>query len=225
MQSMERQLGVEPADDGRVALRDVDVVVQELLAQDPGRGGMPPLDSFLGGELKLPIVISFDGTGKGALSLNTIAVNNPYMTRSTAHLRPFGLGLCGDDREGTRSVLGPNLARINDMIASARAGLCKPCNGGRFTPEVFVVTDVAALRHCEHLAGSGWCGCSQDFALRQTPQKPTTVADMYALLQQCRCPTVVERFVKSHTPLPGEELPRPCTAPGCTFAHNRATAA
>ena len=140
-------------------------------------------------------------------------------------LRPFGLGLCGDNREGTRSVLGPNLARINSMIACARARTCMPCNGGRFMPEVFVVTDTAALRHCEHLAGSGWCGCTQDFALRQTPQKPTTVVEMHALLRQCRCPTVVERFVKSHTPLPGEELPRPCTAPGCTFAHNPATAA
>ena len=48
---------------------------------------------------------------------------------------------------------------------------------------------------------------------------------MYTLLEQCRELTVEERFVLSHMPVPGEDLPRPCTVPGCTFAHDRSTAA
>ena len=84
---------------------------------------------------------------------------------------------------------------------------------------------MAAVRHCEHLTASGWCGCSRDFALRQTPKaKPTSVAELRALMQQCRCHSSDERFILSHSPLPGETVPQPCTAPGCTFAHNRTTA-
>ena len=101
---------------------------------------------------------------------------------------------------------------------------CIECPDGKITPEVFVVLDVAALRHTEHLAGSGWCGCTRDFALRQTPMKPNTVDEMFTLLKQCHEPTVEERFVWAHMPLPGEDVPRPCTIPGCKFAHNRATA-
>ena len=41
----------------------------------------------------------------------------------------------------------------------------------------------------------------------------------------CFEPDVTSRDVKSHNPLPGEDLPRPCVAPGCTFAHDRTTAA
>ena len=48
---------------------------------------------------------------------------------------------------------------------------------------------------------------------------------MYALLKQCHEPTMEERFIWAHMPLPGEILPRACTMPGCTFAHNRTTAA
>ena len=93
IKSIKDTLGIDPAEDGRVALKSFDLVVQEMLAQDPGRGKMPPLPAFLGGELTLPIVISWDATGKGAQTFNTIAVNNPYQRRSTAHLRIFGLGL------------------------------------------------------------------------------------------------------------------------------------
>ena len=42
-----------------------------------------------------------------------------------------------------------------------------------------MTVDVAALRHVEHLANSGWCGCARDFALRQTPKKPETVQEMH----------------------------------------------
>ena len=86
-------------------------------------------------------------------------------------------------------------------------------------PDVMPVLDVSALRHCEHLAGSGWCGCSRDFALRQAPPKPDGVAEMYETLLQCHQPTCLEREIWSHTPVSGETVPRACTQPGCTFAH------
>ena len=76
------------------------------------------------------------------------------------------------------------------------------------TPEFYLCLDVAALRHTEHIANSGWCGCSRDFALRQMPKKPETVQEMYELLKQCHESTVEERFMWSHMLLPGEDVPR-----------------
>lgn len=40
-------------------------------------------------------------------------------------------------------------------------------------------------------------------------------------MKQCHCPTRWERYVWSHSPLPGEDKPRPCTAQGCSFAHDQ----
>ena len=92
-------------------------------------------------------------------------------------------------------------------------------------PDVYVVLDVSALRHCEHMAASGWCGCSRDSALRTVPTKPKSIAELRTYLAKCHSPGWKERYVLAHHPLPGETLPRPCTAAGCTYAHNQATAA
>ena len=226
--TIEATLNVQSGEDGRLAFVPIRDVILQLLAQDPGAGGrathsMPPLEYFLGGLNKLPLVIQFDGTGFGTGQFNTIALNNPFTSQSAQSLYLFGLGNCSDDRSGTTRLLGPNLPAINDMARSPDC--CVECPEGKVTPEFFMSVDVAALRHTEHLANSGWCGCSRDFALRQTPKKPETVQEMHNLLKQCHELTVEKRFCWSHTPLPGEDIPRPCTAPGCTFAHNRSTAA
>ena len=42
--------------------------------------------------------------------------------------------------------------------------------------------------------------------------------------KQCHSPTDVERVVWSHTIVPGEHAPRPCTAPTCRFARDPDTA-
>ena len=210
--TIESKLNVQSGEDGRLAFVPINTVIQQLVARDCGVGGraghlMPPLNHFLGGVNKLPLVIQFDGTGFGAGQFNTIALNNPYTSQSASSLYIFGLGNCSDDRSGTSRLLGPNLQRINEMARSPECCLVVP--DGKITPEFFMTVDVAALRHVEHLANSGWCGCARDVALRQTPKKPETVQEMYKLLKQCHEPTVEERFVWSHMPLPGETLPRP----------------
>lgn len=96
IQSVYGKLGVEEQDDGQVAIKSFVIVMQELLAQDPGRHDMPALPAFLGGELELPIVIMFDGTGHGTNSYNTLAVRNPYMSAAAQALRVFGFGCCTD---------------------------------------------------------------------------------------------------------------------------------
>lgn len=63
---LEAKLNVDPCEDGRIALKSFEKVVGEMLAQDPGRYGMPKLNCYIGGKLEFPIIISFDGTGYGA---------------------------------------------------------------------------------------------------------------------------------------------------------------
>ena len=212
---IEAKLNVQSSENGQLAFVSFTEVVQQLLAQDCGLQGMPFLPFYLAGN-KLPIVIQFDGTGFGSQQINTIALNNPATSQSAQMLRIFGLGNCSDDRSGTTRLLGENRTIINKIMREEDE--CILVAGGKVSLDIFVTLDVAALRHTEHLANSGWCGCLRDFALRQTPAKPNTVAEMYELLKKCHEPTCLERFIWSHMPPPGEALPRACTAPGCRFA-------
>ena len=218
---IEEKLNVQASENGRLAFTSFTDVLQQLVAQDTGLQGMPSLPFYAAGN-KLPIVIQFDGTGFGSQQINTIVCNNPATSQSAQMLRIFGLGNCSDDRDGTTRLLGDNRTIINKML---REDACVKCSDVNVTFDIFVALDVAALRHTEHVANSGWCGCSRDFALRQTPTKPNTVAEMHELLKQCHELTCEERFIWSHMPLPGEAEPRPCTAPSCTFGHNRETVA
>ena len=218
---IEEKLDVKCSDEGRLAYTCFNDVVQQLMMQDCGTQGMPPLSHFDGGANKVHLIISFDGTGFGSQQINTIALNNPWTSQSAQMLRIFGLGNCADDRSGTSRLLGPNLSLINDMMTHPDQ-LVKVMNA-MVSFILFVVLDVAALRHTEHLSNSGWCCCPRDNALRQTPVKPANVAEMYTLLKECHEPTLEERCMLSHTPVPGEDLPRPC--PRCSFGHDRETVA
>lgn len=221
---VEAQLGVQSSEEGRVAFTPFKDLMLQLGMQDAGTKRMPPLTFFRNSGRELPVVVSFDATGYGSRTLNTVVVRNPYLSASNQQLRIFGLGNLSDDRDGTRRLLGPNLDVINATIRGQADGVCLPCEDGTVKPKVYVVTDVAALRHVEHISGSGWCSCSRDFALRVTPkEKPTTVSGLYTFLLQCHSPTMEERFIWSHNVLPGETLPRPCTL--CDFAHDPSTAA
>jgi hypothetical protein len=215
-----------------MALRSFAVVMQEMVARDPGKHGMPALPFFLGGGTEFPLIISFDGTGFGTGQFNTIAARNPYHPHSAQLLRVFGLGNCGDNRSGTTRLLGANQATINNMkdLSGERCVEYEEVDlgdGGKvdIKPHLYHVTDLAALRHTEHMSCSGICGCSRDFALRQTPKKPTDIIEMKELLAKCLEPSVIQRFVRSHTPVPGEESPRPCDVPGCKFGHGDDAAA
>ena len=123
---IEKELGVQSSENGKLAFKSFTVVVQELLARDTGTLRMPPLSAFAGGQLKLPIVISFDATGFGKRQLNTAVVRNPYMSNSAHVLRIFGLGCCDDNRSGTEALFGPNLSTINDLIMADEEDRCVP---------------------------------------------------------------------------------------------------
>ena len=117
------------------------------------------------------------------------------------------------------------------MIGEAEESRCWPIEHEGELREIFFdphfTDDVSALRHGEHMANSGWCGCSRDKALCQVPikSKPTTVAEMLALVSgkgSCRELSCWEREVLSHTPVEGDDLPTPCFVEGCKYAHDPA---
>ena len=95
-----KTLGVTPSENGLLAFRSFDIVVQELMARDAGQLQIPTLLEFYGG-LRLPIVISRDATGKGSLQFTTAAARSPWMSKSAQRLHIFAFGNCGDDRGGT----------------------------------------------------------------------------------------------------------------------------
>jgi hypothetical protein len=113
-----------------------------------------------------------------------------------------------------------NIAHVNKWIAAEECEEFR-IDGEtvKLKPKPWFSLDIACLRHTEHIANSGFCGCERDFALRTTPPKPTTAKEMRELLTKCKSHTGRTRFVLSHTPLPGKDLPEPCTAPGCDFGH------
>jgi len=110
--------------------------------------------------------------------------------------------------------LGPNLGYINELIDNPRIAV----EGGQVTVEPLFCSDLAALRHTEHVAASGWCGCSRDVALRRTPkEKPSNAAELATFLKQCRCMASVwcgrthlraTRSAEVKGPRTGEEKPR-----------------
>lgn len=179
VKSIEEKLGVKTAEDGRLAFKPVLSVFDELLLQDPGTHGMPRLEHFDGGVIEIPVVLSLDATGFGSQQFNTVGINNPYMSKSATNMRIIGLGNCDDGRSGSTRLLGPNLAVINELVhhkapkqyyVGSRTYLLK------LAP--WFVFDVSALRHIEHIAASGWCGCSRELALRVVPRKPISIEDM-----------------------------------------------
>ena len=230
-----KSIGIESSENGKLAFIPMASVIQNILVRDAGRRLMPSLGEFYTGMVPLKVVISRDATGKGNLQFTTCAARSPWMTKSAQQLHIFGFGLCGDDRSGSSRLFGPNLSAINTIIKDAAEDRCTPClcpdgETRDILVDPYFTDDVSALRHGEHLACSGWCGCTRFAALRQVPidLKPTTVSEMRKLVSgdgRCRELSCLEREILSHNPVEGESIPRPCIAKGCTFAHNPSKAA
>ena len=219
IKSFETSLQIKSDETGRVAFKDVDLVISQMLQQDLGMQDMPrSLSEFttLGREIFVPF--QFDATGFGSLQINTIGISNPLISESAKNFRVFGIGRCADDKAGTEQLCGEkNIKTINNMFHTYRAGKPIECEiNGKKTPlplHPVIITDTSALRHVGRRAASGFCGCSGDVCLRRLPPKPKTKAEMYGVCGTCKSHTWDEGFVFSHNPLPGETVPRPCTAP------------
>ena len=216
---IEAESKVTHSENGRIARRSVETAYAELLKYGPGKFGMPTIGELDGSQLEVPFVGSWDATGHGKLQVSTAVLRNPYTPHSGQQLHILGVGNCDDGRSGVERLLGKeNIFLINHWVRD-RPVVETFVNGRtvRTRPRFYTSTDVSALRHGEHVAASGWCGCSRDFALRTTPPKPDSIAAMKILLGKCVSPTSVDRFVKSHSILPGENRPRPCSC--CDFGH------
>ena len=174
------------------------------------------------------MVFSFDATGFGNSQLTTVALRNPYKRATAAHLRMLGIGSLSDSREGALKMISENnMKQICAAILHDQAGTTIPVklkNGTtvHICPAVHVTLDTGALRKWENHAGFGWSSCCRDDALRKTPPRPGTVAEMKQLCQECDAPDPMEQCTLAHEPRHDKLLPRPC--PCCDFCHNRSTA-
>eukprot|EP00965_Chrysotila_dentata_P064352 2132388-Pleurochrysis_carterae.AAC.1 len=184
---------------------------------------MPKLPFFFCGNI-VPLVISFDATGFGSQQINTIALNNPYSSKSAQLLRIFGLGTCSDDRIGTARLLA--WRELEHPQQASRRFLGSQQGGHQDAHCAGRVSSTALRAPCQ-LRVMQISGCTCDRALRTVPTKPKTISEMCNDLKSCHSSTALEHYVLSRMPPPGKLLPRSCIATGCTYAHypSRAAAA
>ena len=219
--TINKSLDIEVGENGAVSYRPVKSAFESMVKNGVGKHGMPELSAFADGAIEVPLVFQWDATGFKKQQLTTAAVRNPHSPHSAELLEVWAVGNVSDDKGGSTKLMGKqNIDTINDWI---RGETCVDCNiGGVPTllkPKPYFTLDLACLRHTEHIANSGFCGCDRDYSLRTTPPKPTSMVALRALLSKCKAHTARERFILSHMPLPGNDVPEPCTARGCTFGH------
>ena len=229
---LESTLGLSMSESGVITHKPLLRCLNTIVFEDMGKRGMPTLEQFLEQELKLTLAVQLDATGFGKLQVSSIVIKNPWASHSAQQLHIFGIGMCDDGRAGATRLCGPeNLSLINSLFSSEQLLIR---DGELLAPEaerqqgddvlkvkLVVVPDLSCMRHCEHLGQSGMCGCTRDAALRCIPAAPDSVAEMVELCTStCHVHTREERWTWTHWPRPGEKLPRPCTMPGCTYAHD-----
>eukprot|EP00965_Chrysotila_dentata_P257027 6212749-Pleurochrysis_carterae.AAC.1 len=224
IRSASEQLGLLVAENGKISFQSLQRVLGELLSEDPGRQGhMPPLSHFVEADAAVPVVISWDATGFGKLKITTIVLNNPFSSQSAQNLRIFGLGMVDDNKDGTKRLLQEdNREYLNSLLRLRGREITSFLLSARRVDvrvSPIVVCDLACFRHCEHLAGSGFCGCPRE-ALRTVLTAPSTEAELRSFLDSsCVSLDIEQRFTLGHNCIPGEDAPRPCVAPGCKFMH------
>ena len=121
-------------------------------------------------------------------------------------------------------MFGSNRDVINEYIAAAREKRRVPLLVKneilQIIPEPLMINDLSSLRHCEHIAASGICGCSRERALRVVPTKPRDIKEMHKMIREnCSSPTLLQRVRWSHNPPKGKSLPDPCEL--CGFGTDR----
>ena len=88
------------------------------MSRQVGRYGMPGLEVYIDGDVRMPFVLMYDATGYGKLQLSTMALRNPYAPQSGQHLGLLGIGNCPDDKEGAKRLDSPaNFFLINNWAS------------------------------------------------------------------------------------------------------------
>ena len=219
--SINKRLDIEVGENGAVSYRSIKTAFEMMVTNGVGKHGMPELSAFVDGVINVPIVFQWDATGFKKQQLTTAALRNPHSPHSAELLEVWAVGNVSDDKGGSTKLMGKtNIDTINAWIDGETCVECVIATQPvRLKPKPYFTLDLACLRHTEHIANSVFCGCSRDYALRTTPPKPTSMAELRTLLSKCKSHSGVERYILSHMPPPGKDVPEPCTAPGCTFGH------
>ena len=156
--------------------------------------------------------------------LPAVLKNARLNSQSCFALRLIGLGIrYKDDRKGFREVLMPNLECIEECLRLKKVWLDVGGEIGwlQFKINLKCTGDFAGVRAIE----GQLCGCSRE-VIHQVPTVAdvASLASLRALNATCDNTTSAEtRHIRSHSPFPGETLPRPCDC--CSFGHDSRAAA
>ena len=210
-------------DDGRICWVPFHEVMSRMFRFDAE--SLPDLSLF-SKEKPFTIVMQLDGTGFGALSIAQLIFRSVYTSQSPRHCHLAGL-LRGDDHHEGAGLLTQQLAL---PLREARASGClpHPLMPGRSLPTRFLGSgDKMGILHIN--GRSQMCTCrGTDQRLALPPRRKLLGGfDSKAAPQlRARCvrPTYEQMVADAHEIVPGEAAPRACRWPGCTFAHDRATA-
>ena len=155
--------------------------------------------------------------------LPCVLKNKAIDSQSCFALRLLGLGIrYKDDKYGFESVLQPNIECIEECLRMREVSVGTDAAGAdlRFKIELRLTGDAAGVQAIE----GQMCGCPRE-AIHEVPSMSdmATLEALKATISKCDNKTASDvRRIRSHTPLKGEKLPRPCDC--CAFGHDPAKA-
>eukprot|EP00965_Chrysotila_dentata_P193907 6176039-Pleurochrysis_carterae.AAC.1 len=217
--------GFEMTENGRISSQSLRSQLGDMLVETASLLGVP-LNSFTE-ESPLSACIQLDAARRRSRQFLPVVLKNPALdSQSFFALRVLALGVgMKDDRAETQQLLRPNLEAIEEML-QLRSILLRPADAGAAAVRVAVrlkfTGDFAGVLAIE----GSLCGCAA-IVIHSVPTR-NMLATVAALRQTCasscdNCTLWRVRWARTHTPLPGKDLPERCDM--CQFASNPTTAA
>lgn len=209
---------------GRIAFQSLRLQLWEMASETARMLGISISELSAQG-VELQCAVQTDSARRRTRQFLPAVLKNARLdSQSCFSLRLIGLGIrYKDDRKGFQEVLMPNIGCIEECILQRRVQLSDSVDGPAlsFPINMKCTGDFAGVRAIE----GQLCGCSRE-VIHQVPTTAdvASIASMQAINATCDNRTSAEiRAIRSHTPLKGETLPRPCDC--CTFGHDKRTAA
>eukprot|EP00965_Chrysotila_dentata_P155870 5150448-Pleurochrysis_carterae.AAC.1 len=208
------------SNDGHIAFQSLGTQLQSMAEETCKLLGVDL--SHFSAERPLQALIQLDAARRRTRQFLPVVLKNPeHDTQSCFSLRLLALAIwLKDDREGTRRVLAPNLKLSQQMLQTREALLHPPGDAGTAAIKVAVrlrfTGDFAGIRAIE----GQLCACDREVTHAvPSMEAVSSVKNLKTLNATClNTISANTRWLRIHTPLPVEAVPRPCDL--CSFAHD-----
>ena len=219
IEEFSHSFGLHSSTDGKIAIQKLELLVPHVVTRDEGRG-QPPLEYFENSATPWNLILQGDAARRGIKLFCQWVFKNPYLdSQSCLMLHLWALGLrVKDGQKGAQEAWGDE-AEVLESLDGAMITV----RGRRIHVSLSVTVDLCAERDLGGIINGG-CMC-QDFEQHHacpTNRRSRFVGNLPEILKYCelcREPTLAEQITLAHALHEDEELPRPCTAPGCDFGH------